>query len=257
MKKVNEKEYYDQIKDWSFDEFQIESEDLTNWDMYEILKKVTDENSKILDLGTGGGEKALKSFPVYAKEILGTDYSSAMIETAKENLRKSGRSNISFRIMNNLEMDVEENYYDAVVARNTVTDPKQIIKTLKKGGVLLIHGVDMFDCYELKLIFGRGQAMDDKKPISIVDYENVLKAGFNDVELVPIHQREYFKSRELLRKFLLKVPILDEFSEEEGDFKDFYSPEIEDDKLDEYIRRNTTEKGIVLYRRYYGIYAKK
>lgn len=257
MKKVNEKMYYDQIKDWSFDEFQIETEDLTDWDMFEILKKVTDKKSKILDLGTGGGEKVLSKFPSYASEILGTDYSSAMIETANENLRKSGRTNVSFRIMNNLDMDVPENYYDVVVARNTVTDPKQIFKALKPGGVLLVHGVDMFDCLELKLIFGRGQAMDDKKPISVVDYENILNAGFNEVELVPIHQREYFKNREILKRFLSKVPILDEFSEEEGDFKDFYSPSIEDDKLDAYIKRNTTEKGICLYRRYYGISAKK
>ena len=62
MKKVNEKKYYDQIKDWNFDEFQIETESLTNWDMYELLKKVTDENSKILDLGTGGGEKYYQNF---------------------------------------------------------------------------------------------------------------------------------------------------------------------------------------------------
>ena len=180
-----------------------------------------------------------------------------MIETANENLRKSGRTNISFRIMNNLDMNVPEKYYDVVVARNIVTDPKQIFKTLKPNGVLLVHGVDMFDCLELKLIFGRGQATDDKKPISIIDYENILNAGFNDVELVPIHKREYFKNKELLKSFLLKVPILDEFSEEEGDFKDFYSPTIEDEKLDEYIKRNTTKKGIVLYRRYYGIFAKK
>ena len=257
MKKVNEKKYYEQIKDWSFDEFQIVTDKLTNWNLYEILKDITNENSKILDLGTGGGEKVLSRFPEYAKEILGTDYSSAMIKTANENLKKSGRKNIKFRIMNNLDMDVPNNYYDVVVARNTVTDPKQIIKTLKKGGVLLVHGVDMFDCLELKLIFGRGQAMTDKKPISVVDYENILNAGFNEVELVPIHVREYFKSKELLKRFLLKVPILDEFSEDEGDFKDFYSPEIEEDKLDEYIKRNTTKNGICLYRRYYGIFAKK
>ena len=257
MKKVNEKNYYDQIKNWSFDEFQIVTEKLTNWDMYEILKSVTDKKSKILDLGTGGGEKVLSRFPEYAQEILGTDYSKSMIETAKKNLKKSKRTNVSFRIMNNLEMNVPNNYFDVVVARNTITDPKQIIKTLKKGGILLIHGVDMYDCLELKMIFGRGQATNDKKPISIVDYENILKAGFNEVELVPLHVREYFKNKDLLKKFLLKVPILDEFSEDDGDFKDYYSPEIEDNKLDEYIKRNTTVNGIVLYRRYYGIFAKK
>ena len=257
MKKVNEKKYYDQIKDWNFDEFQIVSDNLTNWNMYEILKKITNKNSKILDLGTGGGEKVLSSFPSYAKEILGTDYSSAMIETANKNLQNSGRTNISFRVMNNLAMNVPDNYFDVVVARNTITDPKQIIKTLKPNGILLIRGVDMYDCLELKLIFGRGQGTTNNKPISIIDYENVLKAGFKDVELIPIHQREYFKNREVLKKFLLKVPILDEFSKEDGDYDNLYSPSIEDDKLDEYIKRNTSEKGICLYRRYYGIFAKK
>ena len=57
------KKFYEKIKDWNFDKFNIESENLTNFDMYEILKDVTNKDSKILDLGTGGGEKLLKCFP--------------------------------------------------------------------------------------------------------------------------------------------------------------------------------------------------
>ena len=32
-------------------------------------------------------------------------------------------------------MDTKDDYYDVVVARNTITDPKQIYKTLKKDGL--------------------------------------------------------------------------------------------------------------------------
>ena len=242
MAKVAEKEYYEQIKNWSFDEFQIYSENYTKWDMFEILKSITNEESKILDLGTGGGEKVLTKFPQNVKEILGTDLSQGMIETAKKNLEKSGRKNVSFRIMDNLKMDVPKDYYDVVTARHTVTDPKQIYEALKTGGYLLIRGVDKYDCHMLKRIFGQGQACDDITPISIVDYEAVLDAGFKDVELVPIHEREYFKNKELLYKFLLKV----------GHLK-----EIDEKKLDEYIAQNTYDKGILLLRRYYGIVARK
>ena len=35
---TNEFEFYEKIKDWNFDEFQIETDYLTNWKMYEILK---------------------------------------------------------------------------------------------------------------------------------------------------------------------------------------------------------------------------
>lgn len=253
---MKEKEYYEKIKDWNFDKFNIESESLTNFDMYDLLKKITNKKSKIIDLGTGGGEKLLRYAP-NVKEILGTDYSEEMIKTANKNLLASNRKNISFRVMDNLKMDVPKNYYDVVVARNTVIDPKQIYEVLKKDGYLIVRGVDKYDCHELKLIFGYGQAFNDLKPISIIDYENILAAGFKDVELIPIHTKEYFKTRNDLYKFLLKVPILEEFSEENVDNKDYYSNSINNEKLNYYIDRNTYLKGIRLVRRYYGIVAKK
>ena len=254
--KVNELEYYEEIKDWNFDMFQIETESLTNWDLFAIVQRLATKDSRILDLGTGGGEKLLKYYPD-CQEIIGTDYSEGMIETANKNLRESGRKNIKFKLMDNLNMDVPDDYFDIVVARNTPTDPKQIYKCLKKGGYLIIHGVDKYDCWNLKLLFKRGQAFDDKTPISIVDYENVLKAGFKEVELVPLHEREYFKNKFLFKEFLKKVPILDEFSEEASDNKDYYAKDIDDELLDEYIAENQEKGKIKLLRRYYGITAKK
>ena len=262
MKKLNEHEYYEQIKDWNFDMFQIETEDFTNWDMFKILKEVTNEESKVLDLGTGGGEKVLKCFPEYLKEVVGIDFSKGMIETANENLKKSGRKNITFKFMNNLKLEFEDEYFDVVVARNTVINPKEILRVLKPNGVLIVHGVDMYDCYELKKIFGKGQAYNDKVPISIIDYNAIYDAGFKDIELVPLHEREYFKNEDLFYKFLLKVPIIDDFSEEAEDENaeevlDFFAKEIDKDLLEKYIKRNTYEKGIRLIRRYYGITARK
>lgn len=128
---MKEKEYYEKIKNWSFDEFNIKSEKLTNFDMYKILRNITNKESKILDLGTGGGEKLLKYFPD-VKEILGTDYSKEMIKTANKNLILSKRKNITFKQMDNLKMNTPNEYYDVVVARNTVTAPNLIYKTLKK-----------------------------------------------------------------------------------------------------------------------------
>ena len=256
MKQVKEKSYYEEIKDWDFSKFEIETENLTNWDLYDLLKKITNKNLKILDLGTGGGEKVLEYFPDCA-EILGTDFSPAMIETANKNLLKSKRKNITFKVMDNLNMNVPEDYFDVVVARHTVTDPKQIYKCLKKGGYLLIRGVDRDDCWSLKMLFGRGQGYHDSKPISLVDYENVLNAGFKDVELVPIHQREYYKNELLFKEFLKKVPIIDDFSEEFGDNKDYYTDDLDQNILDKYIKENTYNGKIRLIRRYYGIIAKK
>ena len=256
MKQNKEKEFYEEIKDWDFSKFEIESESLTNWNLYELLNKLANKETRILDLGTGGGEKLLEYFKK-VKEIVGTDFSEGMIETANKNLKLSGRKDVTFRIMDNLNMDVPDEYFDIVVARNTVTDPKQIYKCLKKGGYLLIRGVDRADCWSLKLLFRRGQGYNDKKSISLIDYENVLNAGFKDVELVPLHEREYFKNEYLFKEFLKKVPIIDDFSEEFGDNKDYYSHGLDEKLLNNYIQKNTYNGRIRLLRRYYGIIAKK
>lgn len=236
--------------------FEIETESLTKWNLYEILNEIAGKESKILDLGTGGGEKVLERFPK-VKEILATDFSEGMIETANKNLELSGRKDVTFRLMDNLNMDVPDDYFDIVIARNTPTDPKQIYKCLKEGGHLLIQGVDRADCWALKLLFGKGQGYTDKKPISLVDYENVLDAGFKDVELVPIHEREYFGSVESFKAFLKKVPIVEDLSEELDDNKDYYSDGLDEGLLDKYIQKNSKNGKVKLLRRYYGITAKK
>ena len=152
-------------------------------------------------------------------------------------------------------MNTPNNYYDLVTARHTVIDPKQIYKTIKKGGYLIVRGVDKLDCWSLKRLFGYGQAYNDIKPISLIDYESITDAGFKDVELIPLHVIEYYKTKEDLYALLIKVPILDNFSEEREN--EYEKKNINIELFEKYCEENKTEKGIKLIRRYYGIVAKK
>ena len=92
----NELEFYDSIKDWDFSMIKYIEENLTNWDLYKILNDYTSPDCKILDLGTGGGEKVIKNFPI-TKEIIATDFSQEMINTANKNLAKTERKDITFK----------------------------------------------------------------------------------------------------------------------------------------------------------------
>ena len=242
MSQNNVFDYFNNQANWSFDQYGIVSESLTDWDLIDLIKRFATPDSRILDLGTAGGEKVIANYPVCA-EILATDYSPEMIRTACKNLEKSGRTDITFKVMDNLNMDVPDNYFDIVTARHTITAPDQIIRCLKPRGLLLIRGVDKYDCWDLKKTVGYGQGFDDPVPISIVDYENVLSAGFRDVELVPIHEREFYKDAATFKAFLKVVPILDHMPE--------------DEVLDGYIARNTCSGRVRLIRRYYGITARK
>lgn len=250
----NELEFYNEIGNWDFSMINCKEEFLTDWDFYKKIEENTNEYSLCLDLGTGAGEKLLKNYPKVGW-VIGSDFSEEMIKTANKNLTKSGRKNIKFRVMNNLKMDTPNNYFDLVTARHTVTDPKQIYKTLKPGGYLILRGVDKIDCWALKKMFKRGQTFNDIKPISLKDYEAIIDAGFKDVELIPLHVVEYYKTKEDLYALLLKVPILDDVSEENSD--EYQRKQIEIDIFDKYVSENMTNKGIKLIRRYYGIMARK
>lgn len=239
-------DYYEKMAHWTFDEYGIHSECLTDWDLYEILGSLATADSRILDLGTAGGEKIFEFFPD-CKEILGTDFSPAMIGTACANLAASGRKNVSFKVMDNLKMDVPDGYFDIVVARHTCTDPEQIFRALRPGGHLLIRGVDKYDCWGLKTVFGGGQGWDDAVPVSVADHGRVLKAGFVDAELVPIHEREFFADRESFKSFLKAVPILEGIAVE--------GAPLDDELLDRYIAANSGK--FVLYRNYYGLTARR
>lgn len=252
--KINEYDYYNRLANWSFDNINCTEETLTNWIYEEKIREHINGFSKVLDLGTAAGEKVLKDFPDCA-EILGTDFSMEMVKSANKNLINSGRKNITFRVMDNLKMNTPNNYFDLVTARHTKIDPKQIYKTLKPGGYLIVRGVDKLDCWELKYMFKKGQAYKDLKPISLIDYENILDAGFENVELVPIHIREYYKTKEDLLVLLLKTPILLDFSEENENNN--LKLNIDMTLLDKYINSHKTNKGILLIRRYYGIIATK
>ena len=85
MKQEKELEYYEEMKNWDFSKFEIETESLTNWDYYDVINKLATKESRILDLGTGGGEKVLQYFPECEK-IVGTDFSEEMIKAANKNL---------------------------------------------------------------------------------------------------------------------------------------------------------------------------
>ena len=74
-----EYELYNEVKNWDFSYINYETENLTDWNLNDLILKHTNEDSRILDLGTAGGEKVIKYYPE-VKEIVGTDYSEEMIK---------------------------------------------------------------------------------------------------------------------------------------------------------------------------------
>lgn len=243
---------YEEIGNWDFSDIQYIVEQENSWDFYKEIVKYSNKNSLLLDLGTGGGEKVLSLMPEVGM-IIATDFSSKMIETANKNKENFPNKNIKFVMMDNLNMRFPNNLFDIVTARHTIIDAVQIYDCLSNNGILILEGVDKFDCWELKTLFNRGQAFNDKISICQKDYEDIKNAGFSKVHLEKIIQYEYYKTENDLLALLLKTPILDDFSELGVSCKN----QIEKDLFDTYVSTHTTEKGIELKRILYGIVAQK
>ena len=79
--------------------------------------------------------------------------------------------------------------------------------------MLILEGVDKYDCWELKKLFKRGQAYKDEFSISQKDFDDIKNAGFSEINMQEIIQYEYYQTADDLLALLLKTPILDDFSE--------------------------------------------
>ena len=246
---------YEEIGNWDFSDIKYTLEQDSSWSFYNEIAKYSNENSLILDLGTGGGEKVLSQMPD-AGMVIATDFSPKMIETANKNKKKFPNKNIKFVTMNNLDIKFPDNLFDIVTARHTIIDAMQIYNCLSDNGVLIVEGVDKYDCWELKQLFNRGQSFNDKISISQKDFNDIKNAGFSEVNLQEIVQYEYYKTENDLLALLLKTPILDDFSELDTS-KNIHRNKIEKCLFNQYVNEHTTEKGIELKRILYGIVAKK
>ena len=246
---------YEEIGNWDFSDITYTVEQDSDWDFYKEIAKYSKSDSLILDLGTGGGEKALSKM-LDVGMVIATDFSPKMIETANINKKNYPNKNIKFVTMDNLKMNFPNNLFDIITARHTVIDAVQIYNCLSSNGILIIEGVDKYDCWDLKKLFNRGQAFNDNISISEKDYNDIKNAGFSEVNLQEIIQYEYYKSENDLLALLLKTPILDDFSELDTS-NNTHSNQIEEELFNKYVAEHTTDKGIELKRVLYGIVAKK
>ena len=244
---IKEKEFYSNVKNWDFSKINYTIETISNFDFYKTISNYSNSSSLCLDLGTGGGENLLKNYPEVGY-IIATDISEEMLKTAKNNLKNYPNKKVKFIISDNLNLNFPNEMFDLISARHTQINYQLSYNILVKGWVLVIEGVDTKDCFELKEIFNRGQEFNSKEILSKFEYENLLKVGFQKVELFNYLFNEYYASKNDLLNLLMKTPIINEFET---------NKEIEDDLLEKYINKFTCDKGIKLKREYYGILAIK
>jgi SAM-dependent methyltransferase len=101
------------------------------------------EGEVVLDLGSGAGFDCFVAAPKVGPsgKIIGIDMTPAMLETARENARKGGFSNVEFRLGEIESLPVADNSVDVVISNCVINLSankrrvfEEILRVLKPGG---------------------------------------------------------------------------------------------------------------------------
>jgi hypothetical protein len=246
MEYNEEKAFYNKIGKtigWDFSMLQCEMIDNSKFQYFDEINKNC-QNKTVLDIGTGGGEKALQNIK-NAKFLVGTDFSSEMIKKANQNAES--RNDVKFVMMDSNKIQFPNGFYDVVCARHTPFNAEEVYRTLSNSGMLFSEQVDEDDCLELKEIFGRGQGYKESPKLIDKIKTDLGKCNFSKTDFYDIIQDEYYKTEEDLLFLLNNTPIIPNFGKEANDYE----------KFNTYVNKYTTDKGIYLKRRLFGVIVKK
>ena len=242
-----EKDFYNKVGKiigWDFSKLKYKIEDNSEFQFFNEINNKVKSNTILLDIGTGGGEKLTNLITDNCLLKIGTDFSNEMVKNAnKQNIK----NNIRFFEMDSKNIKFPNEFFDVISARHTPFWINEVYRILKKEGYFFTEQIDEDDCLPLKKIFGRGQGYKVQIKLSEKIKNEIKDIKFNSVEFYDIIQKEYYENEEDLLFLLNNTPIIPGFGKEKDDFG----------KFNEYVRNNTTDKGIVLDRRLFGIKMKK
>ena len=241
--------FYDKagkVNGWDFGDVKVFSEGV-EWDFVQEVKSRCNQTEVLLDIGTGGGENLLKLSPSLLLAI-GIDLSNEMFQSAKTNLKNSSVSNVRFIQMPAEALQFPDGLFDVVTSRHAPFSSKEVFRVLKAGGLFMTQQVSESDKSNIKKAFGRGQSLDEKDGTLKERYIHELhEAGFSHVQTFEYDATEYYERPEDLLFLLKHTPIVPDFGRDQNDFN----------TLNDFIKTNTTDKGIRTNSKRFLIIAKK
>jgi len=230
--------YYkaDQLSGWDFSDLSYVVEGKL-WDFSTEFNKRVRSSDVVLDIGTGGGERAIEIAPAVLL-LVGIDRAAEMVETARENLSSSRRRNVRFFKMRAEDLQFPRGFFDLVSSRHCTFDGTEVARVLAKGGLFFTQQVGVGDKDNVKTVFGRGQLFDREEGGLRKDcLKDLRDAGFKELKWREYDAKEYYESVEDIVFLLKHTPIIQDppFGEKKGDFH----------KLSRFIQIYDTKKGIV------------
>ena len=140
------------IQGWDFSAVR-DGRDPVPWDYFTLVRNYLTPSSRVLDIGTGGGEKFLTLSPNFGRGI-GIDISDKMIQTAHKNQSKMRINNVSFNVMSADALQLPDSNFDIVLNRHSVVNVDEVLRVLRTGGYFINQGVGHRNTSNILAAFG-------------------------------------------------------------------------------------------------------
>ncbi len=152
---------------WDFSRLNVRR-DAVPWDYDDVVRGSLSGTEKVLDIGTGGGERLTRLAGSF-RSAIGIDIDPEMIRVANENLPRELSGQIDFRVGDSHEIDLPAASLGVVLCRHSVLDAAQVARILSPGGTLIWQSVGEKNLKAVVGPFG-GQRFDrDQHPEAIRD----------------------------------------------------------------------------------------
>jgi SAM-dependent methyltransferase len=142
---------------WDFSRLR-DDRDPVPWEYDEVVRRFVRPDDRVLDVGTGGGERFLALAPSFASGI-GVDPDPDMIATARENTPAALAEKVAFTEGRAEALPVLDTSCDVVLNRHAAVDVAEVVRVLRPGGCFITQQVGAQNTFNITTLFGCGPGM--------------------------------------------------------------------------------------------------
>ncbi|MDO5676439.1 MAG: GNAT family N-acetyltransferase [Propionibacteriaceae bacterium] len=177
------------------------------WDFEAMCLEAMGRATRVLDMGTGGGERLialLQQLPKPWPEVVATEGWAPNVPVAMENLAEWGVQVLAYDPETEEELPAASGGFDLIMNRHEAIDAQELARVLAPGGIFLTQQVDGTELPELREIFGGEPAY----PQATLEHQRTLieAAGLGVVDAEEWAGEMGFESPEALDEYLALVP---------------------------------------------------
>ena len=145
------------IRGWDFSRMRTRR-DPVPWDYHEVVCAYLTPSSRVLDVGTGGGERFLQLAPHFGSGV-GVDPDPAMLRAARQNAaaaveRGLPGDRVTFDPMPQDALPLPDESFDVVLLRHAPVLIDEVVRVLRAGGVFITQGVGHRNMRNICRVFG-------------------------------------------------------------------------------------------------------